>query len=54
MVFLSVLLLAVSCTGSQEPQAPNLLFVFSDQHTFDMLNCYGNSQIISPVVESTA
>ena len=52
--FLAILLLAVSCSGRQEQQAPNLLFVFSDQHTFDMLGCYGNDQIISPNIDRLA
>lgn len=27
---------------------PNLVFVFSDQQSYDMLGCYGNKQIITP------
>lgn len=27
---------------------PNILFVFSDQHRWSDLNCYGNAQVISP------
>lgn len=33
---------------------PNLLFVFSDQHTYDMLGCYGNKQVISPRLDQFA
>ncbi len=27
---------------------PNILFVFSDEHSRDMVGCYGNTQIITP------
>jgi arylsulfatase A-like enzyme len=33
---------------------PNLLFVFSDEHSWDMLGCYGNEQIISPHLDRFA
>jgi arylsulfatase A-like enzyme len=33
---------------------PNLLFVFDDQHSWDMLGCYGNEQVISPNVDRLA
>ncbi|MBD3174563.1 MAG: sulfatase-like hydrolase/transferase [Armatimonadia bacterium] len=35
-------------------KTPNLLFVFSDQHSWDMLGCYGNDQIISPNLDRFA
>lgn len=31
---------------------PNLVFIFSDQQTFDMLGCYGNKQIKTPNLDS--
>jgi hypothetical protein len=31
-----------------EGKKPNLLFVFTDQQSFDMLGCYGNEQIQTP------
>ncbi|MBI4816832.1 MAG: sulfatase-like hydrolase/transferase [Deltaproteobacteria bacterium] len=34
--------------------APNLLFVFSDQQSFDMLGCYGNQEIRTPSVDALA
>lgn len=45
----------VSC-GKQtnETEKPNLLFVFSDQQTFDMVGCYGNKQIITPNIDKLA
>lgn len=46
--------LAGSCTGKVTNQPPNLLFVFSDQHTFDMLGCYGNDQVFSPNIDLLA
>ena len=33
---------------------PNLVFVFSDQQSFDMLGCYGNEQIKTPVIDELA
>lgn len=33
---------------------PNLLFVFSDQQSYDMLGCYGNDQIITPRLDAFA
>ena len=54
IIFLGILLLSVSCSNRQEQKAPNLLFVFTDQHTFDMLGCYGNDQIISPNIDRLA
>ncbi len=36
-----------SCSA-KKAEKPNLVFIFSDQQTFDMLGCYGNQQIITP------
>ncbi|VGO21997.1 sulfatase-like hydrolase/transferase [Pontiella sulfatireligans] len=33
---------------------PNLLFVFTDQQSFDMLGCYGNEQIQTPNIDRLA
>lgn len=33
---------------------PNLLFVFTDQQSFDMLGCYGNDQIKTPNLDRLA
>lgn len=32
----------------QRHRRPNLLFVFSDQQSYDMLGCNGNPQILTP------
>ncbi len=34
--------------ASRVTQKPNLVFVFSDQHSWDMLGCNGNPDIITP------
>jgi arylsulfatase A-like enzyme len=33
---------------------PNLVFVFTDQHSSDMLGCYGNREIITPNIDRLA
>lgn len=40
--------------GAGPAQRPNLLFVFSDQHSHDMLGCAGNDQIITPNLDRLA
>jgi arylsulfatase A-like enzyme len=35
-------------SGQNRATKPNLVFIFSDQQTFDMLGCYGNKQIKTP------
>jgi arylsulfatase A-like enzyme len=40
--------------GESPPARPNLLFVFSDQQSFDMLGSYGNEQILTPVIDRFA
>ena len=39
---------------SHDDKKPNLLFVFSDQQSSDMLGCYGNHQIITPNIDRLA
>lgn len=48
-----------SCTTSDQDlstntQKPNLLVVLSDQHSYDMLGCYGNPQIKTPHLDQFA
>ena len=38
----------------QKVQKPNILFVFSDQHRWCDLGCYGNMQVISPNLDMFA
>ncbi len=38
----------------RERPRPNLLFVFSDQQSFDMLGCNGNRQILTPNIDRFA
>ena len=41
-----------SATGGE--RAPNLVFVMSDQHSWDMLGCYGSKDVISPNLDRLA
>jgi arylsulfatase A-like enzyme len=47
---------AALAAGAVEAKArrPNLVFVFSDQQSSDMLGCYGNRQIITPNLDRFA
>ncbi len=38
----------VSANQPSADQRPNLVFVMSDQHSWDMLGCYGNSDLKTP------
>jgi len=39
---------------SRTTEKPNLIFIFSDQQSFDMLGCYGNKQIKTPNIDQFA
>ncbi|MGD9557833.1 MAG: sulfatase [Mangrovibacterium sp.] len=43
-------------TGSlfAKQKQPNLVFIFSDQQSYDMLGCYGNKDIKTPVIDQLA
>jgi len=47
-------LTATSVMGAEKPSKPNLLFVFSDQQSWDMVGCYGNDQIRTPNIDRMA
>ena len=53
-ILIFVFIFINSCQLNNETEAPNLLFVFSDQQTYDMLGCYGNEQIKSPNIDKFA
>jgi len=40
--------------GAEKAPAPNLLFVFSDQQSWDMTGCYGNDQVKTPCLDKMA
>ena len=46
--------LFLSCSSEEGEKKPNLLFVFTDQQSFDMLGCNGNKQIKTPVIDEFA
>lgn len=37
-----------------DEKKPNLVFIFSDQQSWDMLGCYGNKQLITPNIDALA
>lgn len=45
---------AAAAGGNAPPRQPNLVFVFSDQQSSDMVGCYGNDQIITPNIDKLA
>ena len=47
-------LAALLSNATAAPRPPNLVFVFSDQQSFDMLGCYGNAQIKTPNLDAFA
>ncbi|MEZ5103360.1 MAG: sulfatase-like hydrolase/transferase [Draconibacterium sp.] len=53
-IFMALLgMLLLSC-NPDEPEKPNLVFIFSDQQSFDMLGSYGNKQIKTPNLDRFA
>jgi arylsulfatase A-like enzyme len=49
------LLLGLYAHGAPDQNGkPNLLFVFTDQQSFDMLGCYGNQQVQTPNLDKLA
>lgn len=53
--FIYCLVLTFSAAGgANAAERPNLVFVFSDQQSWDMLGCYGNDQVISPNLDRLA
>jgi len=41
-------------SATKKAEKPNLVFIFSDQQTFDMVGCYGNKQIKTPNLDQFA
>jgi arylsulfatase A-like enzyme len=41
-------------SASAKNKQPNIVFIFSDQQSADMLGCYGNKQIKTPVIDQLA
>ena len=55
---LSVLCVTVRATNATRRvgsvKKPNLVFVFSDQQSWDMLGCYGNKDVVTPNLDRLA
>ncbi|MFV1968369.1 MAG: sulfatase-like hydrolase/transferase [Pirellulaceae bacterium] len=52
-----ICVVVASVCGEEKPQRarkPNLVFVMSDQHSWDMLACYGNQDLITPNLDRLA
>lgn len=45
---------SLNMEGLTPRRRPNLVYVFSDQQSHDMLGCYGNEQIITPNIDRFA
>ncbi len=45
---------APAASGGSSAGKPNLVFVFSDQHSWDMLGCYGNEDVRTPNFDKLA
>ncbi len=55
-ILLLLMLMLLSCGKeiSKKDKKPNLLIVLSDQHSYDMLGVYGNTQILTPNLDMFA
>ena len=51
---LAVVTMLTAAASSAAPKRPNLVFVFSDQKSSDMLGCYGNTDIQTPNLDRLA
>lgn len=58
---LMIVTFVAGCAGSDDTtdplpadEMPNLVFVFDDQHSWDMMGAYGNDQIITPNLDRFA
>ena len=51
---MAVTALAKSASADPPSSRPNLVFLFSDQQSSDMLGCYGNGQVITPNIDRFA
>ena len=54
LIIIIISQLFLSCSSGEKLKKPNLLFVFTDQQSFDMLGCYGNKQIKTPEIDDFA
>ena len=53
-LLLLIVVLSIFSNAYAQKTKPNLVFVFSDQQPFDMIGCYGNKQIKTPVIDQLA
>lgn len=49
---LTAIPLAGAASAAATPRRPNLLYLFSDQHAYDMMGCSGNQQVQTPVMDA--
>jgi arylsulfatase A-like enzyme len=43
-----------AAVSSEAAERPNLVFIFTDQHSWDMLGCYGNADVQTPNIDRFA
>ena len=53
-IFIALSGMFLLSSATKKAEKPNLVFIFSDQQSFDMLGCYGNQQIITPNIDRVA
>jgi arylsulfatase A-like enzyme len=52
--FLTALLVLAGVAVGQKPAAPNILFLFADDHRADAVGAHGNPSIVTPAIDSLA
>ena len=54
LLFIAAILGLFSCTGTQEPEKPNILFILADDQCYHTINELGNHEVITPTLDALA